>query len=1204
MGIYNKIKREHLFIFVVILVSLILFRSFDFGYDGLAVQNIGETCTQQGYSCCSAEAGQGTNYFSLDNTCSNNQGCWSYCQENSNSNMVSGYFSFSDVYGSVTNFFKNLFKPSVGVLPEEQICEGTPSVSCGYFSYDRNTCSQITGCTWSSNFGGGGCLGSFTCDAQSSKQACYASPGCNTIEPYAICQGTTSLGCSTFDSLPLDERKNSCQETVGCFWSVTNTFCSGFISQCSQQSLNVCSDLDGCYIQGGLQCNIPSCNPDNPRQYCFQSGDFSSYIDCPTGQVCSAPGYCVDEFPDSTPPASTLLSPLNGADFAQNTQISFQCGAQDNVGLSKIELWITGPGIPFSAVDSKVVSGLGNGALFTKSFVMAGNYGWNCRAYDLKNNYADAPQTFGFKISGDQIVQDTTKPTSNLIYPTSNAEYVINSQVPFTCSATDNTGLSKIELWITGPGFNGYTKVDEKAVSGLSAQSSFTRSFTSTGNYAYNCRAYDTSNNYADSSQGVLFKVISNQVCTPGSIKTGTQCLVCNVQGSSYSQDNTKCANNQICDVNGQCINSGVQDTVKPTVTLVSPIDNVDNFVEFIPNSQIAFTCSATDNNALSKVELWITGPGIPFSAVDSKSLSGTSSSATFTKSYNTIGSYAWNCKFFDTAGNSAFGNINGQSAGFKIQGGSVVNEICDNNIDDDSDGAIDALDTGCASGAYVKLESILPTYFGKTITPAKEPFENSDINLNCKISQFGSTLPRAINCIYANVGSTACELDDSNSDENVNFVCNVGSLGYKNVSCNVLSSCHAYPASSPIKKLNYPINVTEPELCKTIVESSEITVSEINVDDNNYDAGDTITATLTIGNQKTSSVDIVVSMQLYDINKRTLIKGVEQTKKLSADSETDYELKLDIPISLVESKFRLYFKINQKSAENKLCVEDKKDLTIEGSSSSCEDLDDDGYNDELCGGDDCDEGDADINPGADEICTDLIDNDCNGLIDKSDPLCGISQCISGDSRACGKGICKGTQICTSGSWGACAGGQQSINEMCSNSLDDDCDGFTDSSDSDCGVSGDSDNDGLPDSWESSNFGSTFLYDGGDDPDDDGKTNLEEYELGTDPNKSDKGTSLFTTVLIVMGVIVVALFAVWFFALRPKKPKFNYQPSKPNIQQTSIKKPFFHQKEEVNPVLRDYIKNSLRKSYTKEQIKKALLMKGWKEHEIEQAFKK
>ena len=89
-----------------------------------------------------------------------------------------------------------------------------------------------------------------------------------------------------------------------------------------------------------------------------------------------------------------------------------------------------------------------------------------------------------------------------------------------------------------------------------------------------------------------------------------------------------------------------------------------------------------------------------------------------------------------------------------------------------------------------------------------------------------------------------------------------------------------------------------------------------------------------------------------------------------------------------------------------------------------------------------------------------------------------------------------------------------------------------------------------------------------------------------------------------MGVIVVALFAVWFFALRPKKPKFNYQPSKPNIQQTSIKKPFFHQKEEVNPVLRDYIKNSLRKSYTKEQIKKALLMKGWKEHEIEQAFKK
>ena len=47
---------------------------------------------------------------------------------------------------------------------------------------------------------------------------------------------------------------------------------------------------------------------------------------------------------------------------------------------------------------------------------------------------------------------------------------------------------------------------------------------------------------------------------------------------------------------------------------------------------------------------------------------------------------------------------------------------------------------------------------------------------------------------------------------------------------------------------------------------------------------------------------------------------------------------------------------------------------------------------------------------------------------------------------------------------------------------------------------GDSDNDGLPDQWEIERFGSITLYDGDDDPDNDGLTNAQEYELGSDPN--------------------------------------------------------------------------------------------------------
>ncbi len=51
-------------------------------------------------------------------------------------------------------------------------------------------------------------------------------------------------------------------------------------------------------------------------------------------------------------------------------------------------------------------------------------------------------------------------------------------------------------------------------------------------------------------------------------------------------------------------------------------------------------------------------------------------------------------------------------------------------------------------------------------------------------------------------------------------------------------------------------------------------------------------------------------------------------------------------------------------------------------------DRDFDGYDSVDCGGgDDCDDDDNDINPGADEIC-DNVDNDCNGLVD-DDPIDG-----------------------------------------------------------------------------------------------------------------------------------------------------------------------------------------------------------------------
>ncbi|HOX44335.1 MAG TPA: MopE-related protein [Myxococcota bacterium] len=115
----------------------------------------------------------------------------------------------------------------------------------------------------------------------------------------------------------------------------------------------------------------------------------------------------------------------------------------------------------------------------------------------------------------------------------------------------------------------------------------------------------------------------------------------------------------------------------------------------------------------------------------------------------------------------------------------------------------------------------------------------------------------------------------------------------------------------------------------------------------------------------------------------------------------------------------------------------------------TCTDFDGDGYGAGCEAGPDCNDGDRAFHPGAEELCGDGRDQDCDGEIDESCP------CQTGTVRLCSSvgdplGLtpemrCRpGSQACVAGQWAAeCVGEVGPADEEC-NHLDDDCDGEVD----------------------------------------------------------------------------------------------------------------------------------------------------------------
>jgi streptogramin lyase len=117
----------------------------------------------------------------------------------------------------------------------------------------------------------------------------------------------------------------------------------------------------------------------------------------------------------------------------------------------------------------------------------------------------------------------------------------------------------------------------------------------------------------------------------------------------------------------------------------------------------------------------------------------------------------------------------------------------------------------------------------------------------------------------------------------------------------------------------------------------------------------------------------------------------------------------------------------------------------------TCIDEDGDGYGEGCSKGRDCDDGDPTIFPGADEICDDNIDNNCNDEIDETPCVCRygmVKECYEGPAGTAGVGVCrKGYVRCgEDGQYGPCEGQVVPSGEVC-DGLDNDCDDEVDNHD-------------------------------------------------------------------------------------------------------------------------------------------------------------
>jgi len=277
---------------------------------------------------------------------------------------------------------------------------------------------------------------------------------------------------------------------------------------------------------------------------------------------------------DTTPPLAIITSPSDGSVITGGV-ITVNVSATDNVGVTKVELYVNGS---LHSTDTSSPYSF----LWDSSQRPDGTYQFYAKAYDAAGNTA---QSGSISLNLTRPQTDTTPPVVSISSPP-DGSVITGGVITVNVSATDNVGVTKVELYVNGSLHSTDTSSPYSFLWDSSQRPD--------GTYQFYAKAYDAAGNTAQSGS------ISLNLTRPQT------------------------------------------DTTPPVVSISSPPDG-----SVITGGVITVNVSATDNVGVTKVELYVNG-----------SLHSTDTSSPYSflwdSSQRPDGTYQFYARAYDAAGNTA----------------------------------------------------------------------------------------------------------------------------------------------------------------------------------------------------------------------------------------------------------------------------------------------------------------------------------------------------------------------------------------------------------------------------------------------------------------------------------------------------------------------------------------------------------------------